>query len=211
MLLFNILRKIASLSNSTFSWRIINAMSFFFFDWGTWGVALIIILLDRWINFFKKTKPSFIDNIKYMHIIELFSYFINTSIDYHIVFLIKLGSMSTSCNWLIYIINFPPFSCSEIKYPCIRKLLVIVIFSTKYYHTLILIFITNYCRMPSSWTRWFYPLIFYFFPCTWFEIVSKNVICPKSKCKSSKNNHAIFKYQSCMFISSFRKIFIISI
>jgi hypothetical protein len=177
MLLFNILRKISSLSNRTLSWRCIKTMSFFFFNWGTWWVTLIIILLDRWVNFFEKTKPSFVDNIKYMHIIQLFSYFINTSIDYHIVFLIKLRSVPTSCNWLIYIIYFPPFSCSKIKYPCIRQFLIIIIFSTKNNHTLILIFMTNNSRMTSSWTRRFSTLIFYFFPCTWFKIVFKNVIC----------------------------------
>ena len=186
-------------------------MSFLFFNRGTWRVTLIIILLDRRVNLLEKTKPSFIDYIKNMHVIQLFSNFINTSIDYHVVILIKLWSVSTSCYWFIYKINFSPFSQPEVKYPCITQFLVIVIFSTKNYHALILIFITNYCWMTSSRTWRLLTFIFYFFPCIWFKVVFENIISSLSKCKSSKNKHTFIKNQSCVLIPGFREIFIFSI
>ena len=95
ILLLLIKCEITSLSVHTFCWGCIK-LFFFFNRWARW-IPILIVMFDRWINFFKKTKPFLIDNIKNMHIIKFFSDFINASINYHKFIFIQLRSMPTSC------------------------------------------------------------------------------------------------------------------
>ena len=90
-------------------------------------------------SFFKELNPFPLFNIKYHQIVKLFSHFMNTSKNNHLI-LIKTCWVSTSWqrNLLRCIMAnyFCPCIGVKIKYPRIIQLIIIFIFSSKYIHAI---------------------------------------------------------------------------